>query len=70
MGLEMYAVLWPGRIIGIVRMLLNSVGGEPRAATEAPSPLISKCNRALDLLAKQVGKGRGGGEGGCVPSAL
>jgi len=36
-------------------MLLGSVGGEPRAPTEAPSPLIGKCMRALDLMAKHVG---------------
>ncbi len=38
----------------VVRLLLTAAGGEPRAPTEAPSPLISKCNRALQLLAKHV----------------
>lgn len=41
-SLEMYAVLNPARITGVVRLLLQSIGGEPRAPTEAPSPLISK----------------------------
>ncbi|KAL6760145.1 intraflagellar transport protein [Haematococcus lacustris] len=54
MSLELFTVLWPGRILGIVRLLLGSLGGEPRAPTEAPSPLLAKCSRALDLLAKQA----------------
>lgn len=53
-SLEMYAVLNPARITGVVRLLLQSIGGEPRAPTEAPSPLISKVTRALDLLTKQA----------------
>lgn len=56
-------MLWPGRIISVVRMLLSSVGGEPRAPTEPPSPLIAKCMRVLDLLAKKV-RVREGEEGG------
>ncbi|EFJ52945.1 hypothetical protein VOLCADRAFT_78980 [Volvox carteri f. nagariensis] len=53
-SLEMYAVLNPARITTVVRLLLQGVGGEPRAPTEAPSPLISKVTRALDLLNKQA----------------
>lgn len=49
-----YSALWPGRVTGVVRLLLSGVGGEPRAPTEAPSPLISKCTRALELLNKHV----------------
>ena len=48
-------MLWPGRITACVRLLLSAVGGEPRAPTEPPSPLISKCMRALELLGKYVG---------------
>ncbi|GIL85609.1 hypothetical protein Vretimale_13293 [Volvox reticuliferus] len=53
-SLELYAVLNPARITHVVRLLLHGVGGEPRAPTEAPSPLISKVTRALDLLNKQA----------------
>ncbi|PNW81978.1 hypothetical protein CHLRE_06g268800v5 [Chlamydomonas reinhardtii] len=53
-SLELYAALNPARITAVVRLLLQSIGGEPRAPTEAPSPLISKVTRALDLLNKQA----------------
>ncbi|GLC77752.1 hypothetical protein PLESTB_000959000 [Pleodorina starrii] len=53
-SLETYAVLNPARITAVVRLLLQGVGGEPRAPTEAPSPLISKVTRALDMLNKQA----------------
>lgn len=55
-SLEMYAVLNPARITGVVRLLLQSIGGEPRAPTEAPSPLISKV---------RGGRARGTGCGSC-----
>uniref|UniRef100_A0A7S0S5T6 Tetratricopeptide repeat-like domain-containing protein n=1 Tax=Chlamydomonas leiostraca TaxID=1034604 RepID=A0A7S0S5T6_9CHLO len=54
LSLEMYVALWPGRVLSVVRLLLTGVGGEPRAPTEAPSPLIAKCTRALDLLNKHA----------------
>ncbi|KXZ45770.1 hypothetical protein GPECTOR_50g563 [Gonium pectorale] len=53
-SLELYTALNPARITYVVRLLLQSIGGEPRAPTEAPSPLISKVTRALDLLNKQA----------------
>ncbi len=51
---DLFVTLMPCRITSIVRTLLSSIGGEPRAPTEAPSPLITKVNRALELLGKQV----------------
>ncbi|KAG2502129.1 hypothetical protein HYH03_000619 [Edaphochlamys debaryana] len=51
-SLDMYAALNPARITLVVRLLLQAIGGEPRAPTEAPSPIISKVTRALDLLNK------------------
>ncbi|MEW5313286.1 MAG: hypothetical protein WDW38_004868 [Sanguina aurantia] len=53
-SLEMFAVLDPARLAASIKLLLSNVGGEPRAPTEAPSPLIAKCNRALDRLSKQA----------------
>jgi len=52
LSLEMYVALSATRITSLIKMLLNSIGGEPRAPTEAPSPLLAKCNRALELLSK------------------
>ena len=59
-SLEMYVVLAPGRVTNAVKTLLGGLGGEPRAATEAPSPQLGKCSRALELLLKHV-RGWGGG---------
>ena len=50
----MYVVLAPGRVTNAVKTMLEGLGGEPRAATEAPSPQLGKCTRALELLLKQV----------------
>ena len=65
-SLEMYVVLAPGRVTNAVKTLLGGLGGEPRAATEAPSPQLGKCSRALELLLKHVrggGRQRGGRRG-------
>ena len=53
-SLDFYTVLNPGRVTNIAKVLLGSVGGEPRLSTEAPSPMLSKCMRALELLGKYV----------------
>jgi tetratricopeptide repeat protein 21B len=53
-SLLMYTVLSPCKVTTAVRTMLSGLGGEPKAATEAPSPQLSKCGRALDLLLKQV----------------
>ncbi|KAG1671374.1 hypothetical protein FOA52_002984 [Chlamydomonas sp. UWO 241] len=53
-SLDTYLSLSPTRVVGAVRMMLASVGGEPRAPTEAPSPVLGKCSRALELLLKWV----------------
>ncbi len=55
-SLETYVILNPGRITNIAKILLTAVGGEPRAATESPSPMLSKCTRALELLGKHVSR--------------
>ena len=47
-------MLAPGRVTTAVKTMLAGLGGEPRAATEAPSPQLAKCSRALELLLKQV----------------
>jgi hypothetical protein len=49
-----FTQLCPGRAAWVLRTLLASLGGEPRAATEPPSPVLSKCVKLLQLLSKQV----------------
>jgi len=51
---DTYLSLSPTRMVGAVRLMLATVGGEPRAPTEAPSPILGKCSRALELLVKWV----------------
>jgi len=51
---EPLVLLDPSRITRIVRLLVAGAGGEPKGPTEAPNPLLAKCRRALDLLAKQA----------------
>eukprot|EP00798_Chlamydomonas_sp_ICE-L_P019308 gene19309-25961_t len=53
-GFDLFNTLCPCRITSIIRLMLNSLGGEPRSPTEAPSPLMTKVNRALELLGKQA----------------
>lgn len=53
-GLDFFAALDASRIMGIVRLLLSSLGGDPRSLTEAPSPIIGKCTRALELLSRHT----------------
>ncbi len=45
LGLARFSMLNPGRVLGVVRLMLGALGGEPRAATEAPSPMLAKCTR-------------------------
>ncbi|KAF6259487.1 intraflagellar transport protein [Scenedesmus sp. NREL 46B-D3] len=51
-GLAMFEVLHAGRVLGLLRMLLGSVGGDPRQPSGPPSPLLANCIRVLEMLAR------------------
>lgn len=55
LGLDTYSIACPVRVLGIVKLMLSLVGGDPRGPTDPPSPLLAKCSRALELLVKTVG---------------
>lgn len=42
-GLGMFAMLNASRILGLLRMLLDSAGGDPRQPTDPPSPMLANC---------------------------
>ena len=44
-GLGMLTMLDPGRLLRIVRELLDTAGGDPRTPADPPSPLLSGCIR-------------------------
>lgn len=44
-GLGMFEVLHLGRILGLLRMLLGSLGGDPRQTSDPPSPMLANCIR-------------------------
>lgn len=45
LGLELFSALEAGRVLGVVRLLLDSLGADPRQSGEAPSPALSKAVR-------------------------
>uniref|UniRef100_A0A383W643 Uncharacterized protein n=1 Tax=Tetradesmus obliquus TaxID=3088 RepID=A0A383W643_TETOB len=51
-GLAMFEALHAGRVLGLVRLLLGSVGGDPRQPSDPPSPLLANCVRVLEMLAR------------------
>jgi len=50
-----FAAAAPVRVLAAVRGMAATVGSEPRSATEPPSPVLTKCLRALELLSRYVG---------------
>ncbi len=44
-GLPRFTTLDPGRVMDGVRLLMGSMGGEPRSSTDSPSPLLGRCIR-------------------------
>lgn len=44
-GLGMFAKLNASRIMGLLRLLLDSVGGDPRQPSSPPSPILANCIR-------------------------
>lgn len=46
-GLAMFEALHAGRVLGLVRLLLGSVGGDPRQPSDPPSPLLANCIRCV-----------------------
>lgn len=44
-GEQQLAMLHPSRLLALARLVMSGLSGEPRAATEAPSPLLAMCIR-------------------------
>lgn len=44
-GLAMFTALHATRIFGVIRLLLDSVGGDPRQASDPPSSMLANCIR-------------------------
>lgn len=44
-GLAMFGALNASRILGLIRMLLDSFGGDPRQPSDPPSQLLTNCIR-------------------------
>lgn len=44
-GLPMFGVMHANRMLGLVRLLLDSFGGDPRRPTDPPSLLLGNCIR-------------------------
>jgi hypothetical protein len=44
-GLALFEALHAGRVKGLLRLLLSSVGGDPRQPSDPPSPLLANCIR-------------------------
>jgi tetratricopeptide repeat protein 21B len=44
-GEQQLVALNPSRLLAVARMVVASLSGEPRAATEAPSPLLGRVTR-------------------------
>lgn len=42
-----FTQLNPSRILGVVRLFLGALGGNPKTADEPVSPLLSRCERYL-----------------------
>jgi tetratricopeptide (TPR) repeat protein len=46
-GLGMLEALHASRVLGLLRLLLSSVGGDPRQSSDPPSPLLANCIRYM-----------------------
>lgn len=44
-GEQQLAALHPTRLLSMAKLVMAHLSGEPRAATEAPSPLLARCIR-------------------------
>lgn len=45
-GLGLFELLHASRILWLLRMLLDSAGGDPRQPTDPPSPMLANCIRS------------------------
>jgi hypothetical protein len=48
-GLAMFEALHASRVLGLLRLLLSSVGGDPRQPSDPPSPLLANCIRYIQI---------------------
>jgi thioredoxin-like negative regulator of GroEL len=53
-GLAMFEALHAGRVLGLLRLLLSSVGGDPRQPSDPPSPMLANCIRCVAYLVMYI----------------
>jgi thioredoxin-like negative regulator of GroEL len=53
-GLAMFEALHASRVLGLLRLLLSSVGGDPRQPSDPPSPMLANCIRYIVAICSHV----------------